>query len=202
MKTMANVALGLAFGLMLAAPASADPYGGEGGGDEGGPRGSYRATCTDIRIDGDELEARCRERDGDWRRTDLAGFRDCRGDIVNDDGNLRCRRGDDDDSYGRGGDDHGYGGYGDDRRRGYARITLYKDSNFRGRRQTFDSDVPDLRSYRFADVASSATVDGGGTWQLCTRPYYRGRCVTVDDTIYNFQSLGINDRAESLRRVR
>lgn len=205
-KIWSGVALGLAFGLVAATPALADPYGGEGDrdgyrhddggeGDGWSPRGSYRSSCGDIHVDGSELEARCRDRDGDWRRTSLDNFRDCRGDIFNDNGRLRCRHDDDDDAYGGG------GGYDEHPRRGYGRITLYVDSNFRGGRRTFDRDIPDLHEYSFADRASSAYVQGG-VWQVCTRPYYRGRCVTIDENVYNFQNIGINDRTESLRRVR
>ena len=93
-----------------------------------------------------------------------------------------------------------YGDYGYDRR-WYARITLYEDSDFRGSRRTFNRDVPDLRHTGMADEASSAYVQGGA-WQLCTRPHYRGRCVTVDHNVYNFEYLGINDRTESVRRIR
>ena len=193
-----GAALGLALGLALTGSALADShgYGGERGDEDSGPRGSYRETCRDIRVDGDDLQARCRERDGDWRRSELENYSECRGDIFNDDGRLKCRRHDRDDDGDRS-QDRGY--HDDDR--AYSQITLYKDSRYRGSARTFNRDTPDLHSYSYADTASSAYVQGGA-WELCTRPYYHGRCVTVDDNVENFDRLGVNDRVESLRRVR
>lgn len=51
---------------------------------------SYTQTCRDVRRHGDTLEAVCQSRDGDWHQTTLNDYRDCRGQIVNDGGNLRC----------------------------------------------------------------------------------------------------------------
>lgn len=231
--------------------------GGRGNEDrgDGGPQGSYRDSCRNIHIDGNDLVAECRTRDGDWRRTSLDNYRECRGDISNDDGRLRCQRADED-RGGRGSDDRGgYGGgyeppgsyaqtcrniraehgdleadcrtrYGEWRHSsldnfrdcrgdiandngrlvcssgggyGYGRITLYVDSKYRGGRRSYDTDAPDLGD--FSDTASSAYIQGG-VWQLCTRRYYRGRCVTLNHNVSNFLSYGINDRIESLRRVR
>lgn len=79
-----------------------------GGYNQGGvPSGSYTQTCQDVRIRGNDLEARCQSTDGGWRTTRLNGFDRCGGDIANDNGSLRCtgsgyggRR--DDDDYDRG----------------------------------------------------------------------------------------------------
>lgn len=79
--------------------------GGYGGYWQGGlPQGSYQQTCRDARIDGDHLEARCRDKDGQWRNT-YVDLRGCRGDIANNDGNLRCedRGGWQGGGYGQGG---------------------------------------------------------------------------------------------------
>ncbi|MBI1213998.1 MAG: hypothetical protein GC190_21255 [Alphaproteobacteria bacterium] len=145
-------------------------------GGEWRPRGSYQETCHRIRVDDGDLSAYCRMRSGDWRQTDLENVRDCRGDISNDNGRLARDRGG---------------------RRG--RITLYRHARFGGRSRTYTDDQPWLGD--FADMASSADVQGG-RWQLCTRRHYRGRCVTIDSDVRNFNSLGINDRVESLRRAR
>ena len=64
--------------------------GGYYGGGSGLPSGSYVQTCRNIRRHGDTLEAVCRSRDGDWHQTTLNDYHDCRGQIVNDGGNLRC----------------------------------------------------------------------------------------------------------------
>jgi hypothetical protein len=68
-----------------------DYYGSNGGYGGGYPiNGSYTQTCRDVRRHGDTLEAVCQSRDGDWHRTTLNDYQDCRGQIVNDGGNLRC----------------------------------------------------------------------------------------------------------------
>jgi hypothetical protein len=54
------------------------------------PRGSYVQTCQDIRVNGNELQARCEKKNGKWRDTSLSNFYGCR-DIENDNGKLRCR---------------------------------------------------------------------------------------------------------------
>jgi hypothetical protein len=65
------------------------------------PVGSYRSSCRNIRIDRSTLIAECRDTNGRWRYTELAGYRSCEGDIFNYNGILRCRRDDyDDDDQG------------------------------------------------------------------------------------------------------
>ena len=64
--------------------------GGYYGGGYGIPSGSYTQTCRNVRKRGDTLEAVCQSRDGDWHQTTLNDYNDCRGQIVNDGGNLRC----------------------------------------------------------------------------------------------------------------
>ena len=54
--------------------------------------GDFQQSCQDINYRGDELHARCQKRDGSWRSTTLDDYRKCRGQIVNDDGRLRCER--------------------------------------------------------------------------------------------------------------
>jgi hypothetical protein len=55
-----------------------------------GPAGSYGQTCQNIRVGGDNLHARCQTRNGDWVDSKLDDYKGCRGDIINDDGHLRC----------------------------------------------------------------------------------------------------------------
>ena len=61
------------------------------------PRGSYTDTCRDIYVNGDKLRARCQTADGGWRWSQLDDWDDCRGGIVNYNGQLTCRRDRDDD---------------------------------------------------------------------------------------------------------
>ncbi|MGC2694551.1 MAG: CVNH domain-containing protein [Candidatus Angelobacter sp.] len=65
--------------------------GGYQGGYPGGAVGiPYTQSCKDIKSHGDDLSARCKTRNGDWRNTSMDDYRKCHGQIVNDDGNLRC----------------------------------------------------------------------------------------------------------------
>jgi len=57
----------------------------------GVPSGTYQQSCRDIRGDGNTLSASCQKKDGSWNNTSLSHYNDCRGQIENDDGNLRCR---------------------------------------------------------------------------------------------------------------
>lgn len=52
--------------------------------------GSYTQSCKDIKSHGDELEARCKNNNGDYQNTSIHDYRKCRGQIVNQDGALRC----------------------------------------------------------------------------------------------------------------
>ncbi|HKF23094.1 MAG TPA: CVNH domain-containing protein [Candidatus Angelobacter sp.] len=54
-----------------------------------GPRGSYRETCRDIEVRGDQIRARCQDVGGNWIPSSL-DFDRCVGDIVNDNGHLAC----------------------------------------------------------------------------------------------------------------
>jgi len=54
------------------------------------PRGSYVQTCQDIRVNGNQLQARCQKKNGKLRDTSLSNFWGCH-DVENDNGKLRCR---------------------------------------------------------------------------------------------------------------
>lgn len=56
---------------------------------QGAPYGSYQQTCRNIRSNGDRLFANCQRADGGWNDTSL-DYRNCRGEVINDNGNLRC----------------------------------------------------------------------------------------------------------------
>jgi hypothetical protein len=141
------------------------------------PSGDWRATCRSERIYGSVLYAQCRDRHGYWRETTL-DLRHCEDDEVqNRDGKLVC----------------GTSGFG--------QITLYARPNYGGKSRTYATDIADLNPAAFGNEASSVVVQGG-VWLLCDRPNYRGYCVIVDRSQANLWSLGFNDRAESLRRLR
>jgi hypothetical protein len=60
---------------------------------QGLPHGSYLNSCTDARMEGDTLVARCRTAAGREERSALADVRRCVGDIGNNNGSLRCNMG-------------------------------------------------------------------------------------------------------------
>lgn len=79
------------------------PYGRPGGySNVNGPAGSYAQTCTNVRVGGDDLHARCQAQDGSWHDAKLDDFNKCRGDIVNDNGHLSCAAGTPVGAYGPG----------------------------------------------------------------------------------------------------
>ena len=68
------------------------PYvNGQYTGQYGGP--DYTASCHDIRNNGARIDARCQKRDGGWRSTTLKNADQCGGQVINDDGRLRCGAG-------------------------------------------------------------------------------------------------------------
>jgi len=58
------------------------------------PKGSYQNSCKDIQVDGNQLRAKCRKRNGSWNNTKI-NYKKCSGDIRNDNGELRCDGGGD-----------------------------------------------------------------------------------------------------------
>jgi hypothetical protein len=62
------------------------------GGYGGLPPGNYQRTCENMRMEGNKLMGYCRKVDGGWRNTSLNNVNQCKTQIVNDDGNLRCQK--------------------------------------------------------------------------------------------------------------
>jgi hypothetical protein len=61
-----------------------------------------------------------------------------------------------------------------------AGITVFADSNFRGRSATFREDVFDLAQYGgLNDRITSLRVAPGEQWEVCEHSNYQGRCVVV-----------------------
>lgn len=54
------------------------------------PRGSFARTCRDIRMEGDNLRASCQKNDSRFRDTTLKHAAGCQGQVINDNGRLRC----------------------------------------------------------------------------------------------------------------
>jgi hypothetical protein len=140
------------------------------------PDGNWRASCRRPRVYGSVLYAECRDRNGAWRETSI-DLEQCDDDVENRGGRLVCAFG------------------------GTARVTLYRHPNYTGTSRTYVGEVADLNPFAFGNQASSVVVQGG-VWQLCDRPNYRGFCVVIDRSVANLWTLGFNDRAESVRRIR
>ena len=97
------------------------------------------------------------------------------------------------DNQGYGGrDDRGYGG------RGERQVaTLFERRGWRGAPVEIRGPTPDLRRLD-AQVRSIELGRRSGPWLVCSDPGYRGRCVTIRDSVSDTRSLGLRD-VSSLR---
>ncbi|HEX6633961.1 MAG TPA: beta/gamma crystallin-related protein [Usitatibacter sp.] len=86
--------------------------------------------------------------------------------------------------------------------RGYAMggIELFPEREFRGPSVRVEHDLDNLRGTDLNNGASSAVVHDG-TWELCTRPGFSGRCKVLVPGEYP-RLAQLDDRVSSLRRVR
>jgi hypothetical protein len=72
---------------------------------------------------------------------------------------------------------------------------LYSRHGWGGHYLTVSHSIPDLRAYHFDDRAYA--IYGNGSWQVCTKTYYRGTCRTIRDS---HRSLGsLSGRVSSIR---
>jgi hypothetical protein len=79
------------------------------------PSGSYQQSCTNVRVRGDVLTARCNAPQGGTVRSTIALDSCRRGDIANMNGQLTCNR----NGSGRNGYGYGNNGYGNNGNNGY-----------------------------------------------------------------------------------
>lgn len=204
-----KILLGAAALAILAPAAAAQPY-------VAPPPGSYQRQCTDIRMEGQFLHARCRG------AVSSINVLSCSTDIgVGPDGGLVCggpgagatpppgaayspRPGD---SAAPGYGERGYrqGGYRDGgyRQGGYGRdaITLFTGRNSRGRSLQVEGEVRNLADLGVNDrVRSLRLPRRSGPWLVCTDANFRGRCETVTASISDTRRLGL-DGISSLRPV-
>lgn len=77
-------------------------------------------------------------------------------------------------------------------------ITLYKDKDFEGGLRWFDDSVTNLKELKVNDSASSLRVHAG-TWELCSKSDYRGRCVTFSADENRLKDVKLNNKVTSLR---
>jgi len=79
-------------------------------------------------------------------------------------------------------------------------LELYGREGFNGRSIRVEDNVADLYQRKFDGRASSLVVHEG-TWELCTREHFEGRCRTFGPGEYP-RLAGLDDRVISLRQVR
>lgn len=79
-------------------------------------------------------------------------------------------------------------------------IDLYPGAGFNGRPLRLENDTETLDGSRMQERVSSIVVHDG-TWQLCTRPAYEGRCRTFEPGRYA-DLAGLDDRIASAKLLR
>lgn len=82
---------------------------------------------------------------------------------------------------------------------GPMRLVLFDERGYRGRAFTIDRAQSSLSS--FTNRAQSAQVVGG-TWEICERPGFGGRCATVTSNVSDLAVLGLRNRVASARLLR
>lgn len=78
-------------------------------------------------------------------------------------------------------------------------ISLFTDSDFRGRPLTVRGLVTNLEGIGFNDRASSAIVHSG-SWEICEHKDFGGRCIVLEPGEYRMFD-GFNDQASSVREL-
>lgn len=169
------------------------------------PRGSYAQSCSGAYTNQGRLYADCRDERGQIRGTSIELNRCSDADIANVNGLLVCGRvrGDYEGGGRPGGPGGGWGGPGQGGPGwggGRNSITVYEDSNFRGRSMSFNEAIPDLRNSGLNDRISSMQLRGGA-WEVCTDARFRGDCRVVSGDIRNLDR-AFNDKISSLRPAR
>lgn len=81
-------------------------------------------------------------------------------------------------------------------------ITVYEDTNFRGRNATFRDDVADLRQTGMNDRIESLEVAPGEMWEVCVDAFFRGRCQVFSEYEPDLRRRGWARQISSMRRVR
>ncbi len=79
-------------------------------------------------------------------------------------------------------------------------ITVYEHPGFRGESMTTTVALPNLEQSALNDFASSVVV-GDGTWEVCTEPYFHGRCAQLVPGPYRKLSGDLNGPVKSVRQI-
>jgi len=140
------------------------------------PPGSYQQSCTGVYMTGPILHAQCRNLQGRSVASDLNTL-GCRQDIANINGYLACAG------------------------QGFGSVILYSEPGWRGSTRTIQFALPDLRNIGFSNQTQSIAI-AQGNWELCTAPYFSGRCVRLSRSSPNLAQIGMNRQVSSIRPVR
>ena len=89
-----------------------------------------------------------------------------------------------------------------DRQMGGIGVTVFADSNFRGRNATFRDEVADLARYGLNDAIDSLQVGPGEVWEVCEHASFAGRCQVFSGAETNLRARGWGDSITSMRRIR
>ena len=82
-----------------------------------------------------------------------------------------------------------------------ADITFFEGENFRGRNISVETAAPNFEQMGINDRASSVQVRGG-SWQVCSDSFFRGKCVTLPPGDYpSLRSAGLDKSISSAREV-
>ena len=180
-RLLISLLAGLGLAATALAPASA----------QGIPSGSYQQSCTNIRVRGDQLSARCTNPQGAVVRSTIA-INSCRnGDIVNSNGQLACNRT---------GNGNGYG-YGRHRHRDHDRDN---DNNNGGYNNGgYNNGGYNNGGYNNGGYNNGGYNNGravGGSYQSsCTNVYMNGPTLTASCTAPNGQRITSSINAAQCR---
>ena len=82
-----------------------------------------------------------------------------------------------------------------------AQVTFWDAPGYAGRTFTADRTVSNFADVGYNDRASSAVIRGG-SWQLCSDAYFRGRCVTLGQGEYpDLGAMGLGYAISSARAM-
>jgi len=79
-------------------------------------------------------------------------------------------------------------------------ITLYERPDFRGPSVVANERIDTISRQGLGDTASSLVVSDG-RWEVCTQPYFRGRCTELLPGNYPSMSVSLNGRVASARQI-
>ncbi|MEP6801198.1 MAG: beta/gamma crystallin-related protein [Acidobacteriota bacterium] len=92
------------------------------------------------------------------------------------------------------GEERSRGSYG--RPRDRSALVMYEEENLRGTGHEVEREEPDLSDARVS------SLDVRGSWEVCDRPNFRGRCVTVSGEVPSLRAYGMQNRIASARPLR